>query len=99
VVDTNKECLGGGDAKTGAPVVGLLATSQGRPGINLVNRRLTGNDLTLCGGEPAPANLLIGRDGKIFAVDLSGAALECAISRASSCLTSSDWRWSFSSSQ
>jgi hypothetical protein len=98
-VNVDKECSGSRDAKTVATGAGLLPTGQRGPAINLVNRGLMGNDLTLSGGDPAPANLLIGREGKIVAIDLSGAALECAILRATECLTNSDCRWSFSRSQ
>ena len=70
------------DAKTALPTARQFPVRHGVTWINLLDRQRTDNITTAYGVEEIPANFLIGRDGKIVAVEQSGDALERAIVRA-----------------
>ena len=70
------------DAKTALPAAGRFHFRPGVHWINLLDCQATRKVTTAYGVEENPAKFLIGRDGSIVAVELSGDALEPAIVRA-----------------
>ena len=70
------------DGKTALPTARQFLVRHGVTWINLLDCQRTGNVTTAYGVEEIPANFLIGRDGRIVAVEQSGDALERAIVRA-----------------
>jgi peroxiredoxin len=64
--------------------------------IYLLDGQRTDNVLTAYAVEEIPANFLIGRDGRIVAVEQSGDALERAVVRAVGCLHGDDFKCSSS---
>lgn len=70
------------DAKTALPAAGRFHLRPGVHWINLLDCQATRKVTTAYGVEENPAKFLIGRDGRVFAVEQSGDALERAIVRA-----------------
>jgi hypothetical protein len=60
--------------------------------INLLDCQRTDAITAAYGVKEIPANFLIGRDGRIVAMEQSGDALERAIVRALGCLHGSDFK-------
>ena len=84
------------DAKTALPAAGRFHLRTGVHWINLLDCQATRKVTTAYGVEENPAKFLIGRDGSIVAVELSGDALEPAIVRALGCPTGGHSRGSIS---
>jgi peroxiredoxin len=70
------------DSKTALPTARRFLVEHGVTWTNLLDCQRTGSVTTAYGVEEIPANFLIGRDGRIVAVEQSGDALERAIVRA-----------------
>jgi peroxiredoxin len=70
------------DGATALPTARQFLVRHGVTWINLVDRQKTGDVIKAFGVEKIPANFLIGRDGRVVAVDQSGEALERAVARA-----------------
>ena len=70
------------DGTTALPTARQFLVRHGVTWINLLDCQRTDNVSTAYGVEEIPANFLIGRDGRILAVEQSGDALERAIVRA-----------------
>lgn len=70
------------DMKTALPVVRRFLIKHGVPWTNLLNGQEAGDFAKAYGVEEIPASFLIGRDGKIIAVDQSGDELERAVAAA-----------------
>ncbi len=73
------------DVKDGTTVLATARQCTDRRGVTwiyLLDSQRTGNVTTAYGVEESPANFLISRDGRIFAVEQSGDALERSIVRA-----------------
>ena len=84
------------DAKTALPAAGRFHLRPGVHWINLLDCQATRKVTTAYGVEENPAKFLIGRDGSIVAVELSGDALEPVIVRALGCPTGGHSRGSIS---
>ncbi len=73
------------DVKDGTTALATARPCTDRHGVTwiyLLDSQRTGNVTTAYGVEESPANFLISRDGRIFAVEQSGDALERSIVRA-----------------
>jgi peroxiredoxin len=84
------------DGTTALPTARQFLVRHGVTWINLLDCQRTDNITTAYGVEEIPANFLIGRDGRIVAVEQSGNALERAVVRAVGCLHGNDFKLSSS---
>jgi hypothetical protein len=80
------------DAKTALPTARQFLVRDGVTWIDLLDCQKTVSIPAACGVSDIPANFLIGRDGRMVAVEQSGDALERAIIRALGGLCSSDFK-------
>lgn len=84
------------DAKTALPTARQVLVRHGVTWINLLDCQRTDDITAAYGLQEIPTNFLIGRDGTIVAMELSGDALEHAVVRALGCLHGGDFKCSSS---
>jgi peroxiredoxin len=80
------------NAKTALPTARQVLVRHTASWINLLDCQRTENITKAYGVEEIPANVLIGRDGRIVAMEQSGDDLERAVVRALCCLRGSDFK-------
>jgi hypothetical protein len=80
------------DAKTSLQTARQVMARHGATWINLLDCQRAENITKAYGVEEIPANVLIGRDGRIVAVEQSGDDLERVVVRALGCLHGSDFK-------
>jgi peroxiredoxin len=91
-VNVDPGCRDFRDAKTALEAAGRFQPSEDVKWINLLDRQTTEVVTTAYGVKETPANFLIGRDGRIVAVEQSSDALDRAILRALGSLTGGHYR-------
>jgi len=84
------------DGTTALPTARQFLVKHGVTWINLLDCQRTDDTTAAYGLQEIPANFLIGRDGTIVAMELSGDALEHAVVRALGCLHGGDFKCSSS---
>ena len=80
------------DSTTALPTARQLLAKDGVTLVNLLDCQRTVSVTTAYGVEDIPANFLIGRDGRVVAVEQRGDALERAIVRALGGLSGGDFK-------